>query len=57
VAQELFRAQPGYDGAAAEHAEQTKGPEKVQWTGKIAEQEANGDEIKDHAEGAGDAVV
>src|ERR1700691_778829 len=29
----------------------------MQWPGKIAEQEANGDQIEKHAEGAGDAVM
>ena len=57
VAQEFFHSQPAYESAAAEQAEQAEGPEEVQWTGKIAEQEANGNEIKEDAESAGDTVV
>ena len=57
VAQELLHSQPGYDGAAAEQAKQAEGAEEVQRTRKIAEQEANGDEIEKDAEGAGNAVV
>ena len=34
-----------------------KRPEKVQRTGKIAKQKANGNEIEEYAEGARDAVV
>src|SRR5580658_2484159 len=57
MAQEFFDSQPGYYAAAPEEAEQTEGSEEMQRTGKIAEQEANGDEIKENAEGAGNAVM
>src|SRR5579863_735709 len=57
VAQELLHSQPGHDGATAEHAKQAERTEEVQWAGKIPQQETNRDQIEDHAEGAGNAVV
>ena len=57
VAQKLFDAEPGDDGAPAHHAEQTEGPEEVQRTREITKQETNGDEIKKDAERARDAVM
>ena len=41
----------------AEHAERAEGAEEVQRAGHVAEQEADGEQIEEDAEGAGDAVV
>src|ERR1700678_2517111 len=57
MAQKFFRSQPRNNSAAAKHAEHTQGAKEMQRARKIAQQEANGDEIEENAEGAGDAVM
>ena len=42
---------------AGDHAEGAEGAEEVQRAGHVAEQEADGEQIEEDAEGAGDAVV
>ncbi len=49
--------QPGRQAAASEHAERAERAEEVQRAGHVAEQEADGEQIEEDAEGAGDAVV
>ena len=42
---------------STQHAKRAHGPEQVQWTIHIFEQEANGDEIKKYAERPRDSIV
>ncbi len=49
--------QPGGEAGAGEHAERADGAEEVQRSRHVAEQETDGEQIEEDAEGAGDAVV
>src|SRR5579872_178448 len=57
VAQEFLRSEPNHDSAAAEDAHHADAAEKVQRPREIAQQEADGQQIEEDAEGTRDAVV
>ncbi len=48
---------PGSHAGSCEHAEGAEGAEEVQRAGHVPEQEPDGDQIEEDAEGARDAVV
>src|SRR6266853_50170 len=57
LVQELLQNQPAGDSAACHDAEHPNRTEEVQGAGKIFEQEADGDEIEEDAEGARDSIM
>ena len=57
VAQEFFYPKPQDDAGAPEEAEHAEGSKEVQRAREIAQQEADGKQIEEDAEGARDAVV
>ena len=54
---DLEDQEPRSHAHACEHAEGAEGAEEVQRARHVTEQEADGEQIKEDAEGAGDAVV
>ena len=54
---QLQNQEPHRHGCAGHHTKSTDGAEEVQRTGHVTEQEADGKQIEEDAEGAGDAVV
>jgi hypothetical protein len=57
VGNDLENEQPRGHAEASHHAERSDGPEEVQRARHITQQEADGEEVEEDAEGAGDAVV
>src|SRR5208282_5673257 len=53
----LLQDEPEGNGGSRKNAEHPNRSEKMQRAGKIFEQETNGDEIEEDAEGAGDSVM
>lgn len=57
LVEELLLDQPSGDTESAEDAEHADSPEEVQRARQVAQQEADGDQVEEYAEGARDTVV
>src|SRR5258708_7170976 len=57
MTQEFLGAQPGNNGAASEDAHHTEAAKEMQRAREIAQQETDGQQIKEDTEGTGNPVV
>jgi hypothetical protein len=55
--QEFLHQQPARDSASAENTQHSQGSEKVQRTRQVSQQEANRNQVKEHAESARNSIV